>query len=66
MSWAVLIPLSIGMGLIGVAAFIWALHNGQFDDPKGNACRVLLNDNPPQMKGQRHDNLASHADNENT
>lgn len=45
-----LIPLSIALGLLGVAAFIWALRNDQFDDPEGNAARVLLNEIPPQPK----------------
>lgn len=66
MSWAVLIPLSIGMGLIGVVAFVWALNNDQFDDPEGNASRILLNETPPQPKGQTHDNLATHIGNKNT
>ncbi|MBK0328951.1 cbb3-type cytochrome oxidase assembly protein CcoS [Rhodobacteraceae bacterium F11138] len=52
MSWAILIPVSIGMGLIGVLAFVWALRNDQFEDPDGNASRVLLNDPPPQPKDQ--------------
>ncbi len=66
MSLLILIPLSISMGMLGVAAFIWALHHNQFDDPKGNACRVLLNEDPPQTKRQTHDNLASNPENENT
>lgn len=37
-----LIPLSIGMGLAGLVAFFWALRNGQFSDPEGDACRVLI------------------------
>ena len=41
MSLVVLIPLSIGMGLLGLAAFIWALRHDQFDDPKGQANRIL-------------------------
>ena len=61
MSWAILIPISIAMGLCGVAAFIWALRNNQFDDPKGNASRILLNENPPKMKGYSHDKLASNT-----
>ncbi len=60
-----LIPLSIALGLLGVVAFIWALRNDQFDDPEGNAARVLLIDSPPQPKGLTDDKLASHADNEN-
>lgn len=46
----ILIPLSIVMGLVGLAAFIWALRNDQFEDPEGNAHRVLLNDDPPQPR----------------
>ncbi len=42
MSLFVLIPLSIGMGLIGLVAFVWALRHDQFDDPDGNAERVLI------------------------
>lgn len=45
MSLLVLIPLSIGMGLIGLAAFAWALHHDQFEDPQGNAERVLIPEN---------------------
>ncbi len=48
MSLLVLIPLSIGMGLIGLAAFAWALRHDQFDDPQGNAERVLIPENPQE------------------
>lgn len=41
MSTFLLIPLSIGMGLVGLGAFLWALRNGQFDDPEGDARRIL-------------------------
>ncbi len=40
----VLIPLALGLGLIGLAAFFWALRDGQFDDPDGNAARILIDD----------------------
>lgn len=43
-----LIPLSIGMGLTGLAAFFWALRTGQFSDPEGDACRILTPHSPPQ------------------
>ena len=66
MNFVVLIPLSIGLGLIGVAAFFWALHNNQFDDPEGNAWRVLRHETPPRTKGETDDNRASHADYKNT
>ncbi|MBW7055890.1 cbb3-type cytochrome oxidase assembly protein CcoS [Paracoccus bogoriensis] len=36
-----LIPISLGLGAIGLAAFIWALRTHQFDDPQGDAQRFL-------------------------
>lgn len=41
---AILIPIALGMGLLGLAAFQWALRNGQFDDPDGAAMRILIDD----------------------
>lgn len=41
-----LIPVAIGLGLLGLAAFFWAVRNGQFDDPEGNASRILIEDEP--------------------
>lgn len=40
----ILIPIALGLGFVGLAAFLWALKNGQFDDPKGNAERILRDD----------------------
>lgn len=54
----ILIPLSIGMGLIGLAAFYWALRNDQFDDPEGSAWRIIAPENPPETKGTPDDDLA--------
>ena len=39
-----LIPLAFFLGLLGLAAFLWALRNGQFDDLDGDAERVLFDD----------------------
>jgi cbb3-type cytochrome oxidase maturation protein len=39
-----LIPVALGLGLIGLAAFLWALKSGQFDDLDGAAHRILLDD----------------------
>jgi cbb3-type cytochrome oxidase maturation protein len=40
----VLIPIALFMGGLGLAAFLWALKTGQFDDPEGDAARILLDD----------------------
>lgn len=47
MTFLVLIPVSIVMGLIGLAAFFWALRHDQFDDPQGAAERILMPDSGP-------------------
>ena len=39
-----LIPAALAIGGLGLAAFFWALRNGQFDDPEGNASRILMED----------------------
>jgi cbb3-type cytochrome oxidase maturation protein len=41
---AVLIPVALFLGLLGLAAFFWALRKGQFEDLDGAAMRVLLDD----------------------
>lgn len=39
-----LIPIALFLGLLGLAAFLWALKSGQFEDPDGAAARILLDD----------------------
>ena len=39
-----LIPASLGLGLLGLGAFLWTLRRGQYDDPDGNASRILSDD----------------------
>ena len=39
-----LIPISVFLGGLGLAAFFWAVRSKQFDDPEGNAARILLDD----------------------
>lgn len=39
-----LIPVALFLGLLGLAAFFWALRTGQFEDPDGAAERILLDD----------------------
>ena len=37
-----LIPVALGLGLIGLIAFLWALKSGQYDDLDGAANRILF------------------------
>ena len=39
-----LIPAALAIGGLGLAAFFWALRDGQFEDPQGNAARILMDD----------------------
>ena len=41
---AFLIPVSIILGVIGLAAFLWSFKSGQYRDLDGAAQRVLLDD----------------------
>jgi cbb3-type cytochrome oxidase maturation protein len=36
-----LIPASLCLGGMGLAAFLWALNSGQYEDLEGAALRVL-------------------------
>lgn len=39
-----LIPIALALGLAGLAAFMWSLRNGQYDDLDGAASRILHDD----------------------
>jgi cbb3-type cytochrome oxidase maturation protein len=43
-SLLILVPAALLLGLLGLVAFLWALRNGQFDDPEGSAGRILYDD----------------------
>lgn len=39
-----LIPIALGLGALGLAAFFWAVSNGQYEDMDGAANRILIED----------------------
>ena len=41
---AFLIPIALGMGLLGLAAFLWSMRAGQYEDMEGAASRILIED----------------------
>ena len=43
-----LVPLALALGVLGLAAFLWALKNGQFDDLDGAAWRAISDDDLPE------------------
>lgn len=40
----ILIPVSLFLGFLGLAFFVWAMRNHQFDDPQGDAFRIITKD----------------------
>ncbi len=43
----ILVPLALGLGFVGLAAFLWSLKSGQYDDLEGAAWRAIADDDPP-------------------
>lgn len=41
-----LIPIALGMGLLGLAAFLWSMRAGQYEDMDGAAARILIDEDP--------------------
>ena len=37
----ILIPVSVGLGLMGLAAFLWTMRASQYDDTEGDRHRIL-------------------------
>lgn len=47
---AFLVPVAILLGLLGLAAFMWTLRNGQYEDLDGAAARILMDDDLDEPK----------------
>ena len=39
-----LVPMALALGLTGLAAFLWSLRSGQYEDIDGAALRALADD----------------------
>ena len=50
-----LIPIALFLGGLGLAAFLWALKNRQFEDLDGAASRILFDDDDdkPQPRDEK-------------
>lgn len=42
-----LIPISLVLGGLGLAAFLWSLNSGQYEDLEGASLRILDNSDLP-------------------
>ena len=41
---ALLIPVALLLGLLGLGAFFWSVRSGQYEDMDGAAMRVLIDE----------------------
>ncbi|WP_333825871.1 cbb3-type cytochrome oxidase assembly protein CcoS [Pinisolibacter sp.] len=53
-----LIPIALGLGLLGLFAFMWSLKSGQFEDLEGARWRILDDSDlpgrePPSESGEK-------------
>lgn len=48
-----LIPAALGLGLIGLVAFLWSLRHNQYDDLDGAAERILHDEDAPVPDGEK-------------
>jgi cbb3-type cytochrome oxidase maturation protein len=46
--------MALGLGLIGLFGFLWALRSGQYSDIEGAALRVLTDDDMPGQDDPPH------------
>ncbi len=49
-----LIPGMILLGLVMLGILFWAIRSGQYDDPKGSANRILMDDDDPLLPDKKH------------
>ena len=40
----ILVPIALGLGFVGLLAFLWSLHAGQYEDLDGAASRILTDE----------------------
>ena len=51
----ILVPLALGLGFVGLAAFLWSLKSGQYDDLEGAAWRAIADDDEPSAEMPPHE-----------
>lgn len=48
-----LVPVALGLGALGLTAFLWAMRSGQFEDLDGAAWRAISDDDMPETRDER-------------
>jgi len=47
-----LIPVALGLGALGLMAFLWSVRSGQYDDMEGASQRILIDDGDKPLPDQ--------------
>jgi cbb3-type cytochrome oxidase maturation protein len=55
-----LIPIALALGLAGLAAFLWSLRSGQYEDLDGAAERILFQDDNAPLQDRLEDAALEH------
>ena len=58
-----LIPIALLLCLLGLAAFVWSIKSGQYDDLDGAANRILIDDDIEGCCGVENNDI--HGDEKN-
>jgi cbb3-type cytochrome oxidase maturation protein len=45
-----LIPIALGLGVVGLGAFMWSLRSGQYEDLDGAAERILFEEDDAPLR----------------
>ncbi len=53
----VLIPVSLVIVMVSLAAFVWSVHNRQYEDLDKEAYRILFNDNSATLSQNKTTSL---------
>jgi cbb3-type cytochrome oxidase maturation protein len=55
-----LIPAALVLGLLGLAAFLWALNSGQFEDLDGASWRAIQDSDAPDASPAADSDFTPH------
>lgn len=55
-----LVAVAVGMGLVGLFAFLWSLNSGQLEDLDGAAERILYQDRDAPLHDREHHKRETH------
>lgn len=50
-----LVPIALFLGGLGLAAFLWSLRSGQYEDLEGAAHRILIEDDDKPLEDSKDD-----------